>query len=88
MVGNTYGYIFSGCDIYLNGTDVYLKDSKGIIFSGCQFGKNAKIIIDGGGEIQFNGCLFATPPTISITNNSHVQFKDCYTIDGDPIAIQ
>ena len=88
MDGNANGFVFNGCEIHLNTTaDVYLKDSSGIVFTGCQFGTGAKITISGGGEIQFNNCVFVTAPTFSITDNTHVQLNNCYLLDGTAVTL-
>ena len=71
------GFIFDGCQIFFS--QIYLKDSDGVVFSNCNFGaNNCDITINGGGAILFIGNMHSSDPTKTITNNNHVIFTNCY----------
>lgn len=72
------GFIFSACQIFFSKIDI--QDSDGVVFQGCNFGKNnCDISVDGGGVVLFaNNMHQDTPPSITITNNTNVHFVNCY----------
>lgn len=77
------GFIFSGCQVFFSQID--LKDTQGIVFDACNFGRSEKISIENGGTILFDGCLYGTPPEVSVRNNEHVELINCSTRDGNNI---
>lgn len=80
------GFIFSGCQIFYS--QIVLEDSDGVVFQGCNFGKNnCDITITNGGAELFANNMHEGAPTISITNNSNVHFVNCYNRStGAPIS--
>lgn len=81
-------YFFNSCQLSANagGTDVYIKDSSGIVFTGCRFKGGALIVIEGGGLIQFESCLFSgAQPKFIIYDNTTVVVNNCYLIDGTEV---
>ena len=80
------GFIFEGCQIFYSKT--YIKNSQGIVFSGCNFGRNEGIEVDGGGTVLYNSCVFGSAPVVSINNNSNVRFSNCYLRSGAEFQIE
>lgn len=78
--GAQYGFIFSGCQLFYAATDI--KNSKGIVFDSCNFGKNESIYVDKKSMVMFNGCLFGSVPSIKDKYTGSVMFIDCFTRDG------
>lgn len=80
IVGAIDGFVISGCQIWYN--TINLTNSNGIVFSGCEFGRDADISISGGALVMFDGCVWmydsTYPPVISVTNNNKVKFTGCY----------
>jgi hypothetical protein len=82
------GFAFSGNQIHLNTTaDIYLSASKGIVFSGGQFGASAKITISTGEAILIMGNMFNGAPTITVTDNVDVQLDNNYQYDGTAVTL-
>lgn len=78
------GFIFSGCQLFYS--DIYIKDSEGIVFANCNYGKrDTKITIEGGRCVHFIGNMHEGEIPIDITNNDKVIFSNCYTKDGSII---
>lgn len=77
------GFLFSGCQCFFSRVDI--SDSKGIMFTGCEFGDKQVIRIIDCTEAQLNGCIFINAsgelPTIQRTSSS-LQVLNCYTKDG------
>lgn len=80
VTGAVDGFIISNCQIWYN--TVNLSNSGGIVFTGCEFGRDADISISGGNLVMFDGCVWmydsTYPPVISVTNNDKVKFTGCY----------
>jgi hypothetical protein len=72
------GHIFDGCQIFFS--QIHIVESKGIVFSNCNFGyRNTDITIEGEGTVLFtNNVHQDTPPSITITNNTQTHFINCY----------
>lgn len=89
ITGAADGFIISNCQIWYN--TINLTNSGGIVFAGCEFGRSADIIIDGGGLVVFDGCVWmydsTYPPVISVVDNFKVKFTGCYGAEsGEEIA--
>lgn len=80
ITGAADGFIISNCQIWYN--TINLTNSGGIVFTGCEFGRSADIIIDGGELVMFDGCVWmydsTYPPVINVSNNNKVKFTGCY----------
>lgn len=91
----TAGFVISNCQFWYNSINV--KDSAGILFTGCEFGRGttgsgATINIDGGDAVIFSGCLFNNdvqrPPVFTITNNTKTVLSGCYGgVSGNAITL-
>ena len=77
------GFIFEGCQIFYGKTR--LDNAKGIVFTGCNFGRSEGIEINGGGTNLFNSCVFGTAPQVTISNNEYTRFDNCYLRSGDAL---
>ena len=82
----TNGFLFSGCQCFFSRVDI--SDSKGIMFTGCEFGRDQVIRIIDCTEAQLNGCIFMNDadhmPTIQRTSST-LQVVNCYTQEGTAI---
>lgn len=83
-----YQYVFNSCQISANSSGVaaLIQNSNGIVFTGCRFGAESLIIVDGGGLTLLEGCIFNTPPTILAVRGATVVLRDCYAPDGTEIT--
>lgn len=84
-----HGYVFSACQYWYNSIDI--ENCGGIVFSGCEIGRNVPININGGDTVMFGICVFMNdvsyPPSINITNNTKVKFTGCYgSVSGNEIT--
>ena len=71
------GFIFDGCQIFYS--QIYIKDSDGVVVSNTNFGNNnCNITVSGGGTVLFTGNLHGGAPVITVTNNTNVHFVNCY----------
>lgn len=84
MEGVDYGFVISGCTFFYS--NIYLKNCKGINFSGCNFGGNATNIdishdsVMPNGSTIFTGCIFKSVPTG--TQDSDTHSVNCYSLNG------
>ena len=85
MADITTGFIVSACQFWYN--SINIKDSSGIVFSGCEFGRGTSgngmnVNINGGGTVMFAGCMFindvSKPPVFNFTNEPIVKFSGCF----------
>lgn len=93
MADITAGFIVSACQFWYN--SINIKDSSGIVFSGCEFGRGTtgngmNVNINGGGTVMFAGCMFnndvSKPPVFNFTNDPIVKFSGCFGgASGDEI---
>ena len=97
-IGVVAGFIISNCQFWYN--SVYVENSRGVLFSNCEFGRgisndgsvSASITVDGGESTIFNGCMFhldsQRPPKITKLNNAKTIFTACYgTESGELITV-
>ena len=91
--GLTGGFTFSNCMFFLshseNTSDIAVYNSKGIIFHGCLFGRDAKFGLNkgtDGGMCLLANCLFENAPSFTIINNMPVVKDHCYLNDGTPVV--
>ena len=79
ILGNENGFIFDACQIFYS--QIYIKDSYGMAFTNCNFGKtNCEITIEGDGCTLLANNIFQTTPTI--TKNNMTRIVGCYTRNG------
>lgn len=82
------GYVFSACQYWYNSIDI--SNCGGVVFNGCEIGRNVPININGGDTVMFGNCVFmndvAYPPAINVTDNDKVKFNGCYgSVSGNLI---
>ena len=83
------GFTFTGCSIAPDETSndgTFIINSVRTVFSGCNFCKDQKITVDGGGLLMFIGCIFRSDLSTKFTNvddtNTSIVFDSCYTDSG------
>lgn len=82
MIGNTAGFVFSGCQLWYG--EVYVENSRGVSFSDCLFGGGSiEITTTGTYPLFLNGCTFQSAPNVSA--KTAPKYTGCYTFTGDPV---
>ncbi|MBO5967256.1 MAG: tail fiber protein [Clostridia bacterium] len=80
--GGMYGFVFSGCQFFYSA--IYLKDSRGVSFNGCNIGPMKNLSGDEVGlaiivettdattsrKHYFTGCVFSREPVVTYTDTS------------------
>lgn len=94
-LGNIWnGFVFNACQFWYN--DITIDTCKGILFTGCEFGRNTNtgivFTINGGDTVLISGSIFQNdntrPPVFNITNNTKVHVVGCYGgMTGNEITI-
>lgn len=85
ILGSKPGYVFTGCQMFFS--DIEVEDSKGIQFCDCNFGRDQKIRVKGGGTVLLSNCIFSKNPSITVADNPHVKLCQCYTKDGETVDL-
>ena len=82
MIGNTAGFVFSGCQLWYG--EVYVENSRGVSFADCLFGGGSiEITTTGSYPLFLNGCTFQSTPTVSA--ETAPKYTGCYTFAGDAV---
>ena len=86
VLGAPHGFVFDGCQMFFG--KIELKNSDGIIVTGCNFGSsNNDISITGGNTTLFVNSMFKAQPVITVTGNTKVHFINCYeTASGNMVS--
>ena len=82
MIGNTAGFVFSGCQLWYG--EVYVENSRGVSFADCLFGGGSiEITTTGSYPLFLNGCTFQSAPNVSA--ETAPKYTGCYTFTGDSV---
>lgn len=83
--GETHGFCITGTTMF--DSPLYLKNTNGFTFTGCEFGglrpTPTTITIEGGNLVLMVGCVFKEDaPRINVYANDKVHFVNCYSWAG------
>lgn len=89
LIGQEYSQHFSACIVGYG--HLRIRNSSGIVFSGCSILGDVSVTVNDGGLTMFNGCVFKSEEDspLTKTGSAVVKYHNCYTLSGsvfDPTA--